>query len=105
MVAMKSSAMGLLGLAFCAFGIQLGAIAALNHMTCDSDSSAAYRTLGTNVDSEMPSSTNATRGLRSVNPSPSEWKARCSFFYSMEWCVAWGFTELVPETLYTVMHS
>jgi len=90
-------AAGLLAVAFC---IQLGSLAALTNLTCISETSDAYINLSATADSyvgDMSDSVSGTRRRLLATPSASEYKARCSWYYALEWTSV--FLLLLPVTL------
>jgi hypothetical protein len=72
MVSVKTAALGTAVLAFCGWGIQLGSLAALNHIDCENKVALDEYTIS---------------GRRMLaTPNEAELKARCSFSYAMSWC-------------------
>jgi len=72
-----------------AFCIELGALSAITNYSCVNDDAADYINLDTSVSKTLGEDSNDVTGRRLLgNPPSSEWKARCSFYFGLEWtCV------------------
>jgi len=79
-------ALGTAGLAFCGWGIQLGALAAATHLDCED------KTAGNNA---------ISLGRRLLaTPDEPELKARCSFTYAMDWWVVFYQFAIIATALF-----